>query len=494
VGAFIGFSPQFIGAARLPKPSRLNGSLLSIAVLAICLGLAYWSMAGALFSADEVTYQFQADTYRAGRLFNPAPPLGHAMGVVYCWVSNGRWVGQYPPGWPSVLAAFEVLGAPSHLANAAIILATVYTIWCLMRMRADRDDAWLAVLLFALSPFALFQGQSLFSHPLAGLLATTAMLFAARTRRDGRVGDALCTGLLIGALGITRTVAATAALAAVLIEILPYRRRLTNLFFVGLGGLPFAVMMLAFQYAVTGHPLEPVYYLGGRKLDHLYFDLPSIKIALIHSFQAIFELALFTSPFVPILWGISLFAQARDRALSGVDFLFPIGVMIFCFYPLHPGIRYGPRYWYDFWPMAIVTLCTGLQHVRGPGRGAVRAWAAASVIYGVVCTGLLALAFRPVALDYTAVYRAAARQRLSNAIVLAENLPERGMRLVPSDFARNGIRVDGPVLFVRETIKDADIVRHAYPGRSLWVYKPSDGGGNGVLVPLTPAAIPAHGS
>jgi hypothetical protein len=484
-GAIIILSQRLIGVARLPPPTRLNCVLLLAIVIAICLGLAYWSLAGSVFSGDEVTYQFQADTYRAGRLFNPVPPLGHAMGVSYVWAANGKWVGQYPPGWPSVLAAFQLLGAPAHLANAVLVVATAYVIWLLTKMRASREDAWLAVLLFSVSPFALFQGQSLFSHPLAGLLAISALFFAAKARNDGRPSDALLTGVLIGALGVTRTVAALAAIAAVLIEIAPHRKRLSLLFFVGLGGIPFTALMLAYQYLITGHALEPVYYLGGRNVDHLYFDLPSIKTALVHSFEAVFELALYTSPVMPVLWVAAIVVRARRRTLSGVDLLFPLGVGLFCFYPLHPGMRFGPRYWYDFWPAAIVTIAAGLPHLRGLGRGGARAWASSSVIYGVVCTAFLAFALRPVALDHTAVYRAAARQHLLNAVVLDENLPSRGIALEPWTFARNGIRVDGPVLFVREGIRDADTVRHAYPGRSLWVYSPPTRPGfDGVLVPV----------
>ncbi|HKR28672.1 MAG TPA: hypothetical protein VJS11_14510, partial [Acidobacteriaceae bacterium] len=68
---------------------------------------------------DEFSYLFAADTFSAGRLTNPLPPVPTAFETMH--VNTGpTWQSMYPPGTGLVLAAGEKLG----LAWIAVLLTT----------------------------------------------------------------------------------------------------------------------------------------------------------------------------------------------------------------------------------------------------------------------------------------------------------------------------------------------------------------------------------
>src|SRR4051812_47622802 len=73
-------------------------------------------------SADEYGYLFAAETFLKGRLWNPAPPppLDLFLEVTHIFAIDGKWVSQYPPGWPVVLAGLSLVGLP-FVAAAPVV-------------------------------------------------------------------------------------------------------------------------------------------------------------------------------------------------------------------------------------------------------------------------------------------------------------------------------------------------------------------------------------
>src|SRR3989442_12165754 len=71
-------------------------------------------------SADEYAYLFQAQRFAEGRLWADAPPLGYSFVAFRTWISNGKWVGQYPPAWPLALALPMIFGLPTAVLTPVL--------------------------------------------------------------------------------------------------------------------------------------------------------------------------------------------------------------------------------------------------------------------------------------------------------------------------------------------------------------------------------------
>lgn len=434
--------------ARLPGPSRRGWIVLAACIVAIGVLIATWSLDSFLNSSDEYAYYFQARTYLAGRIWNAAPPLGQSLGVNYIWVFQDKWFGQYPPGWPLIIAGFELLTSTRYLANAAIVMLTMLGVAELVRERAGRDAAWLAALLFAVSPFALFQAGSLFSHPLAALTSVCAMLAARESERRSSLLWALLTGCALGVLALTRLAPVPVLGLVSALSCLRGSRRIPRLAAMAVGGAPFLGVLLAYQYLITGDAMMPAYHAGGRLDDHLYFDWPSIKLGIFHNFMALAELGLYVAPAILILLPVALIALTRKRALRPEDFVLPLGFLLFCFYPLNPGVRYGPRYLFDFWPLGVVSVASALPHLASGLRVPFKQLVVSTILYGAVATPFLMVDWRRVTIDRQSLYRSVSASRLHNAIVFTEADSGRLYPLPAADLSRNGLRADGDVLYV----------------------------------------------
>jgi len=483
------------------------------------VGRSYWIAYGALLacaaiitslvaldnfptSADEYAYLFQARTFEAGRLWNDPKPLGQALSVTYAWAIGNRWVGQYPPFWPAVLAVFDVITPSVRLANALTIAATGFAVAYVVQRRAGRSAAWLAAGLFALCPFTIFNGASLMSHPMAAALGLAALVASLLSVERRSLWWSAVAGVAIGLLGMTRFVSAPVFLIVVLLDIARAERRIARLIAFGLGGLPSAAVLAVYQKAITGSPLHPAYWISGRTDDHLYFDYHSIVSSVSHTIRYIVELHLWTSPFLLMLWIASIIYLFRLRTLRPIDLAFPLGIVLFCFYPLNAGIRFGPRYYFDFWPCAVITIGSALRTLPWRYRPIFRRGILLSMCFGLASTLIICVEWHRVSWDREEVYRLATTAKLQNAVLCMDKDSGTMLPLTDRDFPRNGFRDDAPVLYVRcaRTISpmvnalpwkrrmapiSIDTAKAAYPSRSVWTYTRKDGSTHGELVLLS---------
>jgi hypothetical protein len=214
-------------------------------------------------SGDEYNYLFQAKTFLAGRLWNPAPPVSELFSFFHVSFRDGGWFTPYPPGWALLLALVMSLRLPAWLASP---LTSGVLLFALFKLSQRRDGAFggvLAVALVALSPFFAFNAGSYFNHvpaAAAGLLfcwAGTAFL------ERPRISIALPLGAALGMLGLIRPL--DAALFG-----LPFfaecgwragRRHYLNMPAVIIGGLPFLAGLLLYYHAIDGSIMPGV---GGQ--------------------------------------------------------------------------------------------------------------------------------------------------------------------------------------------------------------------------------------
>jgi hypothetical protein len=483
-----------LGPPRLPQPGASSVPALLLITMAICAAIAFFSFANYAWSGDEYAYLFEADTLKALRLWNTPPPLGAAETTTYVWIKDGKWVAQYPPGWPLILALFGGSFPTGRLANGVCTVIAAYSVYELVKVRANREAAWLAVLFFALTPFTLFNGGSLFSHSSAAALSALAMLLSYKAKQAPKLGLLIALGLCIGLLGLTRNVAALAVIIAVAIDQVRAGKLLTRIACIGVGGAPFLVGLLAYQYAITGHPTMPVYWYAGRTLDHLYFDWPSIKEGLRHTVLGQTELTLFTSPVILILWLSAIWKVIKTKTFAASDIIMPIGLLIFVFYPLHPGDRLGPRYYFDFWPLAVVTIGAAVPLFSARWRNLYAGALAVSVLYAATITAFLAVELRTIVKTRFDIYEVVKASGISNAVVCASDNDVSGQVYAKIGYyavARNGVDIGAPqkaaeknVIFVSCHNLKLATLKAAYPDRTIWAYQGALPNQPGKLLPL----------
>jgi len=420
-------------------------------------------------SGDEYAYWFGAETYLNGHLWNASPPLGQAMASNYTWVAGAKWAGQYPPGWPGLMAAFGAVGLSPWIVGTLLAAGTMFGLHALIRREAGVHAATLGALAFAAAPFTVFTAASLHSHTMAAVLTVAALLAFARSSDSRSAGCTLLTGALIGLLGITRSVTAVAVLIPMLVA-LAARRDFRTTVLIGIGGIPFAALLLWYQGSITGDPLKPVYWLAGRNVDHLYFDLPSIKLGLIQTVNRSAGLFLWASPVLPLLWVVAIVRKVRMRTLGAADFVFPIGVLIFAFYPLHAGNSYGPRYYFDFWPLLVFTVASALKDLDPVKRRLGEALLALSILYGIMVWPLIAYDFHRITFERRDLYLQVEKAGLSNAAVCIRSGAGPTLEIIVSDLARNGVHANGEVLYVRCDMVTLPELTAAFPGRTIWYY------------------------
>jgi len=476
-------------AGRWRPPSPPEGAIpgVALASLAVSLVIAALVLDRFINSADEYAYLFEARTWLAGRLWNPPPPLGQGMAADYTWVKDGKWVGQYPPGWPLWLAAAELVGLPAWAVDSLMGGASILLLWRLARRRAEPGFATLVVAAYAASPFFLFNAGSMHSHLPAAVTALLAMNLAEAALERKSAPLAAATGAAIGYLAMVRYTTAP-LVAAPLLAVLLTRggaQRPKLLAAAAAGILPMMAALLAYHWAITGDPLKPVYYFANRTLDHLYFDADGMRRAAIISFWRLVELAEWTAPSLVPLYLLAVAAKARAGTLAWADSVFPLFALMFLFYPFDGANRYGPRYWFDAFPFLALTVASAGPAFRQLGGEALaRRLAALAVVAALTALPFLASRYHTIVRERQDVFDLVAAQALVNAVVLVESDPGDQWTMEADDLARNGIDADGPVLYARADLTTVAQIRAKIPGRSVYVYRKGESHTSGILSEL----------
>jgi len=130
------------------------------------------------------------------------------------------------------------------------------------------------------------------------------------------------------------------------------------------------------------------------------------------------------------------------------------------------GNRYGPRYYFDAFPLMLVTIVSS-----GVGNAPRRALVTGALaISGVYLLSALPFAVK----DYHAQVvareepcRLAAERGLASAIVVLQTSSGHGLLI--SDLARNEPDLQAPVLYARPLAPIPEL-REKFPDRSIWMY------------------------
>jgi hypothetical protein len=466
---------------------------------------------------DEVVYLLHARYFAAGKLTLPAPPVPKAFEMYLMEVAGGRWFPSPPPGWPLLLAAGILAGAP-YLVNPLLAGLNVFLTWLLLRDLYGRRTAALGVLLLAISPWHLFLSMSLMTDVATMTCTLAAALAVIRARESGNVGWALLAGAAIGVSSLIRPL--QGFITAILF----------GLWAIGLGGrrlrLP-ALAGLVLATALTGAAVFPYNrYLTGKssqfpivaytdkhfgKNSNAYgfgpdrgqgwpldpFPGHGPRDAAVNSALNIFSLN--TELFG---WGMGSLALAAMAVLSGKlhpsdRLMLAMIAAVFVahiFYWYSGGPDFGARYWFAMLVPLVALTVRGAHFLDGPSNGR----AAAVVVLLSAATLINYVPWRAIDkyfhyLNMRPDVRLLAREHQfgrSLVLVRGERFPDYASAAVynPLD-----VHADAPIYVWDASPEVRREILDAYPDRLVWIVDGPTRTGSGFAVvagPVEHASVP----
>jgi len=522
---------------RFAARPRAAALWLAAASTLVALAVAFGVLQRFPNSGDEYASVFQARTYAIGRLWVAAPPLPEFFETSYVFVDNGRAFGVFPPGWPLVLAAASRLGIPEWAVNAALGGLTIWLVFVLGRRLGGDREGLAAALLVAVSPFFLFNAASHFAHTSCGLFVLIGVLAAVRYAESARPADALTLGAAVGAAVLTRYY--TGILCAIPMAVIvarPARRAVRALPWIVAGGAPFAAFLLYYNHELSGSAWR--LSLSGVSL---YFDHWFAPNWFLRGFDMLathlLRYLLWTPPafiFVAIALAAGMLRQrsagpvgpriGANRSCRGALALATLALAAGMFpYTDRGGNQYGPRYYYEAFPLLAIFVVSALgarlrAGVAGPvrgragvpvsggeagpvsgGAGAPAGWssdAAARRLAGLLAVSLVLVV--PLAAwhgydewrvirERSDVFAQVGRAGPRRAVVLLSGRVGHRRSMAATDLTRNGIAWDAAVLYALDRGPENARLSEAYPDRAFYRYVYDHAAGSGRLEPVARA-------
>ena len=262
------------------KPTRVQGLLALAAVFVLLATVHYLAVGDIAFVADEVVYLTQSRWIRPGQwtasMDADIAPFFLMRQIGYL---DGHLVGQYPAGWPMVLAAFRMVGL-EWWSSVILGTASIALLYRLGTKLHSRRVGAIAALLLATSQQFLFTHAGYMAHAITitCLLGATLCFLHGQDRRGWpRVLYWAVAGLLLGITVAARPLTGLTAGMSVGLWMLARtwnadrRAVATMIGAVIVGGIVPAAFFIAHNVAVTGGPLVLGYDAIHGGLYHLGF-------------------------------------------------------------------------------------------------------------------------------------------------------------------------------------------------------------------------------
>ena len=324
---------------------------------------------------DEAVYLLQADTFRHGHLFPPAPAKHVAsLQPFFHSYRHGHYVPKYPPVHAALLAFGRVVFGTYRAGLAIIAIALVIATYLLaVEVLSDRRQAVLATAMLTLSPVVLIQSATFLAYleelVLLELFAWTFLV----GRRTQQHAWFVAAGLLAGTAYFARPLDAVLfGLPFAVWLFVAHRRWIVPLV---LGALPPLVTFALYNHAATGRFLHTPFALdpsdtlgfGRHRMTSYqpYFDYtPGAALAATARHVGYLSFWLFGGA-VTIAVAVAFLVitrKASARVLGGVLLSVPVGYFFFWGISVattarfSQGIRYfGPWYYAGtFAPLAVL--------------------------------------------------------------------------------------------------------------------------------------------
>lgn len=364
-------------------PSSAPWSLLMFFVLALDAGISFW-VAGWVLDArphfqDDLGYLLRAKWLLAGHIVQPLPELSEHFTIPFTHFISGRWISQYPIGWPALLALGESFQRAWIVAPLCGVLGVYFT-WRLGSELAGKSVGFCAALLQTLSPLAQILSGSMLSHAATSMWITLFLwLYVRGWRRKENWRSLAWAGVALGFAFSTRPLAgfAVGVPAGIFALVEFYRRRFgsdawRSFGALVAGGLMGSLPVFVDNWRVTGNPFVFAYSFslgtqwslgqwpsGLFWLDRTLAAMPPVAFGWgwpwIAAWFPILGLT-FAFAFVPFLSGR---ANRYDWLLLGVVVVVPLSYIGYTGgTPMH---GFGPRYYADVFCALFVLTARGFQ-------------------------------------------------------------------------------------------------------------------------------------
>ncbi len=386
-----------------------NKLILSLCILAfvVTAAVACFAFERLPHLEDEVAYLFQARTMALGRLTVPSPEIEQAFWTPFVLDYQGERFGKYPPGWPAVLAAGVLAGAP-WLVNPLLAALSLYLVYRLGQTLYDEQIGLLAAALGLTSPLFLVLSGSYLSHLASLVWLLLFSLWFVWTAQGRSWWFALGAGTALGMAFLTRSLTAVAYAVPFILyslaRIIQRKPHSPRYLLIGCAGGAVAVLLPAYQWAVTGDPwLNP--YVLWWPYDRIGFGpdigaMPgghSIAYAWINLKQDLSRAATDVLGWPALSWIPLVLGLAwRPRRTREWSLLAPFACLViaYLFYWIgSPARLWGPRYYFEGFAGLWLLGAVGLLKVWDWARGEKRRWlrpALAIVLVLTVAVGLAA--------------------------------------------------------------------------------------------------------
>ncbi len=346
-------------------------------VLAAAAALLAAVLSQGLFSGmprigDEVAYVLQGRIFSAGRLFLAPPAVAEAFAVDNVILTADRWCGKYPPGFPLLLAAGWLAGAP-WLVNPLLFGLVVYGVFRLGSKLYDSGTALAGAFLFACLPFAFLQAASFMSHVASLAFVVWCLSLLADGHSETSYPRLLAAGLLGGMAFLVRPMSAVFLLPVPGLLILwmfyPREARLRAAGAVIGGGLLPLAFLLWTQWRTFGSPFLSGYavfdrwesFLGNR---HGTRRLGDIFRENLRWYGESLPRALWAIPGPPFLWLALVLLRPRKEDLVVAAAAGGLVMGYLCYY-FHDVLYGGPRFALESTAFFALLLARSMANAAG---------------------------------------------------------------------------------------------------------------------------------
>lgn len=347
----------------------------------LCVALAQFHALPHILDASA--YYFQAKIFASGQLSAPMPRDLAAFQGPFMVATQGRWFAQYAPA-PSALLAVGLLLHVPWLVEPLLGAVALWGIYRIGRLLFSGFEAWLALLLAALSPFYTYIAAAYLSHAIALCCIVYLLLGLLHFGQNQRQRDLLLAAGCLGVLLLTRELSALlvgsgALLAvAVLQRGVLWRQRAQVAWML----LPAAAIVAAFilvylgyDWLQTGSPyltprllFSPADRYGfGEGIGFYGRHTVAAGCVVLHQLLTAELIDLYGWPFYLTLALVPLALLRRwSQVRWDVGFLLLAALLTVAQmgYFYH-GIYLGPRYLYDTLPFITLLSARGVTGLAG---------------------------------------------------------------------------------------------------------------------------------
>ncbi len=353
--------------------------LFIVALVFVCLSVLVRSFViqGAPMTDDENAYRLAAAILQSGSIDYqlPSAEIGTLFQNQFIVVNEDRLYTQYYPGFPLLLALADWIHL-DNLLNPLLGAVTLYGVYGLANyFYRNEVISLLAVALTAVSPSFLVSSSLLMSHPLAGALVVWGTLLFLTGCTEQRKSRIILGSLLFGFLLLTRPLTVVCLATGILVFLatdasLTRKARLHGITISALVGAAFAVVLLWYNWYLTGDPFKTT-YSAFDELD--YGETVGFSISLLlqgQQFETLllpllrYNFWLFGWPlsFIGIVFAPNTFA--RNLCLA----FFLVTLVIHSFWPSVGVNLAGAFHYIEFLPFLVIPAAAGLYYCVRTGR------------------------------------------------------------------------------------------------------------------------------